>query len=71
MFSRVRPSKNQANFEQKVEKNLEGWKHIAKGTLQHIFSLKSDFFVDFGVPFGVQNCTKNEPLKQKQGFWAS
>jgi hypothetical protein len=70
-FSRVGPSKNRAKFEQKVEKNLEGWKHIAKGTLQHIFSPKSDFSVDFGVPFGVQNCTKNGSSKKQVGFLAS
>ena len=28
-------------------------------------------FSDFGVPFGVHKFTKNEPLKQSIGFWAS
>jgi hypothetical protein len=70
-FQELGLPKIEPNFNKKTIQNLEGWKHIAKGTWQQLFSPKSGFLVDFGVPFGVQNCTKNGSSKKQVGFLAS
>ena len=63
--------KIEPNLNKKLRKIWRAGNTSPKGHCNTFFHQKEFSLVDFGVPFGVQNCTKNGSSKKQVGFLAS